>query len=476
MKSIKLIFVLSVFLSIFSCRKSDENLEVDLSKYNPDITASGDLDRWISKEFTDPYNIEVVYRFNRDLGNTTRDIAPIDLSKVTPIMTAVLDVYLRPYEKIAGKHFIRRYTPKQFVLFGSVSYNTNGSVTLGTADGGRRVVLYDANNFNENDGNGVKRDMRTIHHEFTHILNQTVKIPEDYEQITKSDYVADWTNSVYTEAEAKALGFVSRYSRSSYTEDFAEVTAHLLAEGQIWFDNYIATAPSPLAGQKLRKKEEIVIRYFKEYFDIDFRALQAEVQKVLKEKYAATDPADLSQTLAAALNGNKISTINYTPTAAHYTTYGNSAAFNTIFNNMVTAAKANLVSGLGTGWANAVIPYVEFRFTDAENMVLRIAFKQTSTATTTYFSDYYFKMSVNTGTGITTFTKSMVGGVHYNGNGAYTLAGFEQYILPYLTNREFVASWLPSTIPSTSPLYRSLGGFYVQGASTNYVYGPIVLK
>lgn len=475
MKTIKRILVISLVLTaFFSCRKSDENLDVDLTKYNPDITTNSDLDKWISTTFTNPYNIEVVYRFNRDLGNTQRDIAPVALDQVTPIMEAVLDVYLKPYEKIAGKTFIRTYTPKQFVLFGSVSYNTNGSVTLGTADGGRRVVLYDVNNFDAEDGNDVKRDMRTIHHEFTHILNQNVLIPPDFEQITKADYVVDWTNSAYTAGQAKELGFVSRYARSSYGEDFAEMTAHLLAEGQVWFDNYVATAPSTQAVQKLRKKEEIVIRYFKEYFDIDFKALQTEVQRVLKEKYKVTDPPALNQNLAAYLVGNKVSNIVYKPTAPHYTTYGNSAAFSTIFNSMATAVKAELLAGLG--WTNGALQSIEFRFTDAENMVFRMVFASTPTTTTVNNADFYFKMAVNTGTGAVNFTKSTVGGVHYNNLAPYVVKSFEQHALPFLTNRTFVASWLPSTIPATSPLYRTFGGFYVEGSTTNYVYGPIVLK
>lgn len=475
MKIVEKIFVLFLALTVITaCRKSDENLDVDLSKYNPDITTNSELDTWISNTFTNPYNIEVVYRFNRDLGNTQRDIAPVALDQVTPIMEAVRDVYLQPYEKIAGKTFIRTYTPKQFVLFGSVSYNTNGSVTLGTADGGRRVVLYDVNNFDAEDGDNVKRDMRTIHHEFTHILNQTVRITEDFEQVTKSDYVVDWTNAAYTAAEAKALGFISRYSRSSYTEDFAEMTSHLLAEGQVWFDNYVATTPTPAAALKLRKKEEIVIRYFKEYFDIDFKALQAEVQRVLKEKYNVTDPEALSQGLAAALIGNKVSNIAYKPTASYYVTHGNSIAFSAFFNSMAESVNGELL--INPGWATGTLQHIEFRFTDAENMVFRMVFASNPTTTTVNNADFYFKMSVNPGTGATIFTKSTVDGVHYNGLGPYVIKSFEQHALPFLTNRTFVASWLPNSIPSTSPLYRTFGGFYVQGAPTNYVYGPIVLK
>ena len=459
-------------LVLASCHKSDENLDVDLSKYNPDTTASSDLDKWILSSFTDPYNIEVVYRFNRDLGETRRDIAPVALKHVTPIMDAVLNVYLKPYEKIAGKTFIRQYTPKQFVLFGSVSYNTNGSVTLGTADGGRRIVLYDVNNFDPDDPSGVKRPMRTIHHEFGHILNQTIAIPPDFQLISKADYVTDWTNAAYSDTEAKALGFVTRYSRSSYSEDFVEMIAHLLVEGQVWFDNYVATT-NLQAAQKLRKKEEIVIRYYKEYFNIDFAELQAEVQSSLKTLYQATDPVDLSQSLAAYLNDDKVSYIRYDRSQAHYGEYGNSAEFAALYNDMLTAARIDMIEMLG--WSTGVIPYIEFRFTDPQNMVFRIALQQNPTATT-YFADYYFNMAVNTETGAVQFTKSTVNGAHYNTNGDIFVTAFDQYILPYLTNRNFVASWLPNTILPTDPLYRQFGGFYVQGAANNYVYGPIVLK
>jgi hypothetical protein len=53
---------------------------------------------------------------------------------------------------------------------------------------------------------------------------------------------------------------------------------------------------------------------------------------------------------------------------------------------------------------------------------------------------------------------------------------FEQYLLPYFTNRIFVADWLPTGIAPTSPLYRTFAGFTEKGVTANYFYGPIVLK
>lgn len=460
--------VLSALASaaLLSCRKSDANLDVDLSKYNPDITVSTDLDAWIGTTFTNPYNIEVVYRFNRNLADPSRDISPVDLANVTPTMNAVLNTFLQPYEDVAGKTFIRTYTPKQFVLFGSPSYNTNGSITLGTADGGRRVVLYEVNDFQENNPDYVKRPVRTIHHEFTHILNQNIAIPPDFTLVTKADYFTDWTNAVNTPAEAKSLGFVSQYARSSDTEDFAEMVSHLLVEGQVWFENYLATA-SPVAMTKLRKKEEIVIRYYKEYFDIDFKQLQAAVQASLKTIYNAKDPADLTLTLPIQLRDNKINTITYNPTADHYTTYGRSTAFHTLFEDY----KASMLTN---GWT---VTQLQFIFVNATKMTFRVTFMQGAAGP--YSADYDFEMLINSANGEVQLKKQVPEGTGTNyGNGGLgsVLPHFERFFLPYLVNRVFIADWLPATLPSTSPLYRTFGGFYVKGTPTNYFYGPVVRK
>lgn len=467
------IAVLSTLLGLSACTKSDENLDIDLSEYNYDDFQKSEVDDYIYNTLTKPYNIEVVYRFDRSHTDIAKNISPPKIDRVKPAVDMVLKGFLLPYEKLGGSTMIKTYTPKQFVLFGSHAYNDNGSVTLGTADGGRRVILYDINNLDEENGNDIKRKLRTIHHEFAHILNQMVAIPPSFRTVT-ADHVDNWLAAENTDAEAKRLGFVSRYARSSYGEDFAEMVAHLLVEGQVWFDNYVSTIADPVYKGRIRQKEAIVREYYKSYFNIDFGLLQEEIHRMLTEDYNATFPADLTLTLPAYINDDRVASIRYEPGASHYATHGNSTAFQNMMNNVVAVGKAQLASSLN--WTNGDIPYVEFRFTDTENMVFRMALRDSPTSTTVYVADYYFNMTVMTETGVTNFSKSMVGGAHYNGNGAYLLNAFEQIVLPYLTNRSFVASWLPATIDNSSPLYRTFGGFYVQGSSSNYVYGPIVLK
>src|SRR5690606_34686094 len=160
----------------------------------------------------------------------------------------------------------------------------------GTADGGRRVVLNVINRFDKANRTAMKRMMRTIHHEFTHIINQMVLIPADYQEISRGGYLANWTNEGDTEAQE--LGFVSRYARMNEMEDFAEMVAHLLVEGQIWFDNWVASSPT-VGAERLRLKEQAVRDYFLLNFEIDFAELQLAVANSFDEVSPVTPLGDL---------------------------------------------------------------------------------------------------------------------------------------------------------------------------------------
>jgi substrate import-associated zinc metallohydrolase lipoprotein len=157
----------------------------------------------------------VVYRYQRNMHDINKNISPADESKVIPQMDIVKKGFLDVYNKIGGATFIKTYTPKQFALFGSGDYDPDGSVKGGTADGGRRITLYGLNGLNENNPNSVIGNLQVIHHEFTHILNQTRFIPVDFEKVCVGDYYSNWTAQENDEETARALGFISPYSRKS---------------------------------------------------------------------------------------------------------------------------------------------------------------------------------------------------------------------------------------------------------------------
>lgn len=445
-KNLLFYFILFVLAGVSSCSK-DEALNADLSKYNVDDYKKGPLDEWLVKEFLDPYNMEVMYRWDRYQLNVSKDLVPPEESQVQPAMEDVRDIWLKPYLEIAGEAFIKRLSPKQIVLVGSAEYNSNGTITLGTADGGRRIVLYVINNYSKTNLSAVRQMMHTIHHEFAHIINQIVPIPAEYKKISP-EYTGNWTQA--SAAEAKSLGFITQYSRANEMEDFAEVISSLLVEGQDEFNAYVNTAPES-ARVRLRKKEQIVVDYFKLSHGIDFRALQAKV----KERIEQISPSNFGTNLSRGAY-TKI-TINPNAQASQ------SAAFRTAWNT----AKANLAAspyGLVLGDEFAITYF------NPSTDLTQVQFQMTMMQGTSSFAAYFDYTMAVTSTGRVTFTKVAArgsGGAY--GNAALMvpyITAFENY----LTSGPFQANWMTSIIPGSKG---SLGGFFKVSDQTSYFYGAL---
>ena len=62
----------------------------------------------------------------------------------------------------------------------------------------------------------------TLHHEFTHILNQKIPYDRSYDLITESGYVSgNWYMN--SDKAAHQAGFVTPYAMAEPVEDFAEM-------------------------------------------------------------------------------------------------------------------------------------------------------------------------------------------------------------------------------------------------------------
>jgi substrate import-associated zinc metallohydrolase lipoprotein len=211
-------------------------------------------------------------------------------------MSAIKKAWIDVYEAEAGSLFVKKYTPKFFILEGSGSYNPDGTTTLGTAEGGRKVVLYQLNYFRTKDMPGhvpsdstvVKEVFHTIHHEFGHILHQNVMYPLEYKRINVGLYTTNWNN--ISTKEARLDGFVTPYSISGPDEDFVEMVSIMLTEGREGFNRIVngITGTSSngttaeVAQSRLRQKETLVVDYFKTVWKIDFYSLQAKTRTAVE--------------------------------------------------------------------------------------------------------------------------------------------------------------------------------------------------
>jgi substrate import-associated zinc metallohydrolase lipoprotein len=277
------ISVLTLVVGILvGCSSKIEDVSPKVEGLGGDILPKQAVDVWLEQTFTKPYNIEVKYRWDPYEVDLAKTLTPPLASKVQPSMEAVKAIWIDPYEAEAGSDFIKRFCPKQYVLVGSLNWNTNGTITLGTAEGGRKVVLYGINDFDKKNvegPTGIKQMLHTIHHEFGHILQQNIPPTVAFDRITAGTYTSTWFN--ISDATALSLGYVSSYAMNSPTEDFVEVLAEMLVEGKPAFDARVNTITNATARAAIRQKEAIVVDYLKQAYNIDFKNLQTRTQNAI---------------------------------------------------------------------------------------------------------------------------------------------------------------------------------------------------
>jgi substrate import-associated zinc metallohydrolase lipoprotein len=297
MKAVNYIVVVLGLVLFASCKKEDPLADVDnIQGLGGDTWAQGPIDKWIYDNLTVPYNIAVKYKWDQSEIALNRTVVPVREEQVIPVLGAIKKAWIDVYEAEAGNLFVKRYTPKFFVLEGSGSYNPDGTATLGTAEGGRKVVLYQLNYFRTKDMAGyrpsdslvIREVLHTIHHEFGHILHQTVMYPLEYKRISIGLYTANWNNVSRTAALQD--GFITPYSMSKPDEDFVEMIATMLTEGKAGFDRIVnsisGTSPNGTtaaeAKSRLRQKEDLVVDYFNKVWKINFYSLQRRTRTAVE--------------------------------------------------------------------------------------------------------------------------------------------------------------------------------------------------
>ncbi len=294
------LLLLSVLaLTVSSCKEEDLGNVEEIAGLGGDTWVKGPIDQWIYDSLTVPYNIAVKYKWDQfEFNNLTRTLVPADESQVIPLLRTIRNIWIAPYVDDAGLTFFNKYSPKTFILSGSNEYNTDGSVTLGTAEGGRKVILFAVNDFKvkgmpeyqSSDSSFVKQwFFQTIHHEFAHILHQNKLYPAEYKAISSGLYQGgNWIN--LSDNDARKDGFITAYSTSSFSEDFVEMIAIMLLEGKGGFDRIVNAIPEGTsingttkakAQAALRTKEEMIVAYYKSAWNVDFYSLQAKTRAAL---------------------------------------------------------------------------------------------------------------------------------------------------------------------------------------------------
>lgn len=413
----RLLLISFLIVLVASCKKSEDLDQPQPVGLGGEVVAGTAIDKWLLDSLTTPYNIAVKYRWDPWELNLDKTLTPPDESKIIAAMSALKRVWIDPYNAETGSNlFMKKYSPKQFVLVGSVEYNYNGTVVLGQAEGGNNISYFDINqNFDKNNVTSIQRMIQTSHHEFGHVLHQNVVYPQDYKFISSNlglpGFTATWFN--VSEAEALSWGYITPYSMASSDEDFVEMIANMLMLGKTKYEEVVAST-NATARQALRAKEQIVVTYMRQVWNIDFYSLQTRVQAALNALVpppAVTEAYGFGKTwTTASLNPNT-------------TLLPQPASFMTIYNRSRDSVAA--IPGFGI-----VMDSLAVITSTATNAVLRIYISQ---GTDVYFADYNHALTKAGNL----YTYTYLGA---NGNGNIIRTAVTP-LLNYFAGNQFAITW-----------------------------------
>ena len=294
-KQIYKLFLSVLLIAVAAC--SSDEPDYNRSVITPGNTERTEFDSWLEANFVNPYNIAFKYRYEDIESDFDYYVVPADYNKAIKLAHLVKYLCVETYNEVAGVDFTCEYFPKMFFTIGEWEYKNNGTFILGTAEGGRKILLAGVNDLDRYIQNANMLNhyyFKTIHHEFTHILNQTKPIPTDFQLVTGNGYVADsWSEEPFNQIYL-SRGFISSYAQHSYQEDFAEMMSIYITNDEASCGNMLKGADSESLAL-IQQKLDIVKSYMSTSFGIDLDVLRNTLQRRQNEVFSGkVDLEDLT--------------------------------------------------------------------------------------------------------------------------------------------------------------------------------------
>ena len=265
----KILFIM-ILISLAACHKDELS---DKSIFSDEQAVKTDFDRWLDRNYVDPYNIRFEYRMPDNETGFSYWVTPPDVEKSIKVAKVVKHLSLEcMVEMMADDNpdrdpamFVKKYFPRVLFLVGCYHISNTGSVALASAENGLQINILGVNFFDDPVVDGLQIS-GTMVHEFMHILHAAAQVPVEFHSITESKYVG----STYTNlgGDYHQHGFVNNYARSSIGEDVAVTGAALICETDATWEKWYA-AGGEEGGAILRKKHDLLKKWLYDSFGVD---------------------------------------------------------------------------------------------------------------------------------------------------------------------------------------------------------------
>ncbi len=248
-----LLYILPLVMFMLGLTSCEKDKIEDQSVITVDNYQKNEFDKWLEVNFVNPYNISFKYRYEEIESDYDYYTVPADMDMSIIMAHLVKYLCIETYNEVAGIDFTRANFPKMFYLDGTWHFRNNGSYELGTAEGGKKICLMGINylgsvldgtydpNYSIADGLNFYY-IKTIHHEFTHILNQNRDYPKAFRMVTGSSYVSDSQFSEPFKSVYLKRGFITAYAQTNADEDFAEMVSEYVTHTAEWWENQMKQA------------------------------------------------------------------------------------------------------------------------------------------------------------------------------------------------------------------------------------------
>ncbi|MBP1541772.1 MAG: putative zinc-binding metallopeptidase [Prevotella sp.] len=266
-----------VALSFAACSKDNPSGD---TIFPTDSPQRDNFEQWLLKNYTYPYNVDFQYRMQDIETDKKYTLVPADSAKCAKLAIIIKHLWFDAYNEVIGPDFIKNNVPRILTLVGSPAYNSEGTMVLGTAEGGYKVTLYMVNwltDENLSDYNMMTDYyFNTMHHEFQHILNQKKPYDTSFDLISEGDYVSgDWYLQS-TEKVAQPKGFIRNYAMSEPREDYAETYCQYITNpDDVWEAKMINAGAEGRA--IIMQKVEYIRTYMMDSWGVDIDKLHKAV-------------------------------------------------------------------------------------------------------------------------------------------------------------------------------------------------------
>ena len=226
MKQILKAMGLALLLSVGALSSCSKDTPSGATIFPTTPVARNTFERWLLKNYTNPYNIDFQYKLKDGETDLTYNLVPADSAKTAKLAMITKFLWFDAYNEVVGPDFLKESAPRIIVAVGSSAYTRQRTEVVGSAEGGYKVTLNKINALTDellHDYSAMTEYyFHTMHHEFTHILNQRKPYNPAFDLVTQSGYVSgNWLN--VSTRDARRAGFVSPYAMMNGAEDFAEM-------------------------------------------------------------------------------------------------------------------------------------------------------------------------------------------------------------------------------------------------------------